>query len=242
MSKPTGGLLFCGDPHGSYRQVRQAAEMRPDCPVILLGDLEPSRPLPDELGLAWERTWLIHGNHDTDQEAVAQHVWAPEAAARSLHARVVELGNGLRIAGLGGVFRERVWHPDPASHRRGQPVWPDRESHARGVSPRDRWRGGVPMQHWSSIYIAEVEALRRLQADVLVLHEAPGYHPHGFDLLDELARAMGASLVVHGHHHDSMNSSARWAGQKFRSFGVGLRGVTWIDPFTGAFELLKRGD
>jgi hypothetical protein len=131
-----------------------------------------------------------------------------------------------------------VWHPDPASRCRGLAVWADRETHARAVPRRDRWQEGVPRQHWSSIYPQEVEYLRGLRCDVLVLHEAPGYHRHGFELLDELAREMGAKLVVHGHHHDALDSSWRWEQQGFRSFGVGLRGVTWIDPLTGAFEAL----
>ena len=32
-------------------------------------------------------------------------------------------------------------------------------------------------------------------------HEAPRSHPSGNAALDALARAMGASLIVHGHHH-----------------------------------------
>jgi uncharacterized protein YnzC (UPF0291/DUF896 family) len=48
-------------------------------------------------------------------------------------------------------------------------------------------------------------------------------------VLDTLAQAMGAKVVVHGHHHDRLDSSYRWALQGFRSYGVGLRGVTAID-------------
>lgn len=63
---------------------------------------------------------------------------------------------------------------------------------------------------------------------MLVSHEAPGYHPNGFVLIDTLAKVMGAKVVVHGHQHDRLDSSARWAAQGFRSYGVGLRGVTAI--------------
>jgi hypothetical protein len=34
-------------------------------------------------------------------------------ADRNQHGRVVEF-DGLRIAGLGGVFREKIWHPATA--------------------------------------------------------------------------------------------------------------------------------
>jgi hypothetical protein len=32
-------------------------------------------------------------------------------------------------------------------------------------------------------------------------------------------------MTVHGHQHDSSDSSARWAAQGVESYGVGLRGV-----------------
>ena len=80
-----------------------------------------------------------------------------------------------------------------------------------------------------------------LRADILVTHEAPGYHPHGFSILDTLAQSMGAQLVVHGHHHDALDSSARWGPQGFSSFGVGLRGITAID-LAGRAEVIVPGE
>ena len=60
---------------------------------------------------------------------------------------------------------------------------------------------------------------------------APGYHEHGFAPLDDLARRMGVRMTVHGHQHDCIDSSARWAEQGFESYGVGLRGVmAWQEP------------
>ena len=70
-----------------------------------------------------------------------------------------------------------------------------------------------------------MEQLATLQADILITHEAPGYHEHGFKALDTLARRMGVRMTVHGHQHYCINSSARWAEQGFESYGVGLRGV-----------------
>lgn len=53
--------------------------------------------------------------------------------------------------------------------------------------------------------------------------------PHGFGALSNLARAMGARLSVHGHHHDALDSSAHWAGQDFKLFGVARAAISAID-------------
>jgi hypothetical protein len=83
--------------------------------------------------------------------------------------------------------------------------------------------------------------LADLRADVLITHEAPGYHPNGFELLDTLAQSMGAKVTVHGHHHDRLDSSDRWAAQGHKSFGVGLMGITAIDA-DGNAEVIVPGE
>ena len=60
-------------------------------------------------------------------------------------------------------------------------------------------------------------------------HEAPGYHSNGFEILDDLAQSLGVTVAVHGHQHDRLDSTDRWAQQGFKSHGVGLRGITAID-------------
>ena len=90
-------------------------------------------------------------------------------------------------------------------------------------------RGSEHLKHWSSIYPDELEQLATQQADILITHEAPGYHEHGFKELDSLARRIGVPMMVHGHQHDNIDSSARWAEQGFESYGVGLRGVMALD-------------
>lgn len=234
-------ILFCGDPHGRFAHILRVAQEFPSTPVVLLGDMEPQNDLLIELQPIASRLWWIHGNHDTDEEAVAHRVWDDKVVHHSINARVVILPGGLRIAGLGGVFRESVWHPDPGAARGGRPAFTSREEHARSTPRRDRWRDGPHRRHWSSIYPSEVDRLASQRCDVLVLHEAPGYHPLGFSALDDLARAMGAQVVVHGHHHDSLDSSARWEQQGFKSFGVGLRGITAID-IHGKAEVLVPGE
>jgi predicted phosphodiesterase len=220
-----GPLLFCGDPHGQWQHIIDAALNTNARAVTLLGDLEPSRPLHRELESIWERVWFIHGNHDTDHADIFANVWHSELAGRKIHGRVVTLPCGTRIAGLGGIFRGAVWYPKDQQ----VPKFRNRDEHASQTPSQERWQDSVPLKHWSSIYPEEVEQLARLQADILITHEAPGYHEHGFHALDELARRMGVRMTVHGHQHDCIDSSARWAEQGFESYGVGLRGLMVMD-------------
>ena len=95
-------IWFCGDTHGRFDHLRRAVDLHRPKAVILLGDVQPSRPMEQELGELVERTelWFIHGNHDTDTEADHDHLLDSALTHRNLHGRVVELA-GLRIAGLG---------------------------------------------------------------------------------------------------------------------------------------------
>jgi predicted phosphodiesterase len=70
-----GPILFCGDPHGQWQHIIDAALQSDARAVILLGDLEPARPLHIELAAIRERVWYIHGNHDTDHEGNFANVW-----------------------------------------------------------------------------------------------------------------------------------------------------------------------
>ena len=220
-----GPLLFCGDPHGQWQHIIDAALNSNARAVILLGDLEPTRPLHMALEAIWERVWFIHGNHDTDHADNFANVWHSELADRNIHGRVVTLACGTRIAGLGGIFRGAVWYPKDQQ----APKFRNRDEHASQTPRQERWQNSVPLKHWSSIYPDDIDQLSRLQADILITHEAPGYHEHGFKELDELARSMGVRTTVHGHQHDSIDSSARWVEQGFQSFGVGLRGLMLLD-------------
>ena len=234
-------VLYCGDPHGRFGHILAAAAALQPSAIILLGDLEPTRPLHEELAPVLEKIWFIHGNHDTDSEVHWMRIRDSLLAARNLHGRVAMLPDGTRIAGLGGVFRESVWHPEALSGRPGESAFRSRAEHARATPRRDRWQGGPPLRHWSSIYSDEVDRMAELRTDILVTHEAPSYHPNGFSILDTLAQSMGAQLVVHGHHHDALDSSALWQSQGFSSFGVGLRGITAID-LEGRAQVIVPGE
>ena len=54
--------------------------------------------------------WFINGNHDTDSEADYDNLFGSKLANKNLDGRVVEIA-GVRIAGLGGIFRGQVWRP-----------------------------------------------------------------------------------------------------------------------------------
>ncbi|WP_382164072.1 metallophosphoesterase [Hydrogenophaga sp. ANAO-22] len=234
-------ILFCGDPHGQFNHILLAAEETQAQAVVLLGDLEAPAPLSELLAPIREITWLIHGNHDTDAETSFRHLWLDEMGARNLDGQVVTLPGGLRVAGLGGVFREAVWHPDPGSKLQGKPVFASAKEHAARTPRQDRCEGRQHRRHWSSIYPDVVDQLAGMRADVLVTHEAPGYHPYGFEILDTLAQQMGVKKLVHGHQHDRQDSSGRWEQQGFQSFGVGFRGITGLTA-AGEMVVIRPGE
>lgn len=217
------GILFCGDPHGDFRALTRVALERPDALFVLLGDLQPRRPLHEELASIRERVWFVHGNHDTDSASDFANVFECGMVDRNLHGRVVTLPNGTRVAGLGGVFRESVWYPQQAAR------FESMGEHARSTPRHDRWRDGPPRRHWSSIYPDVVKELAAQEADILVTHEAPSCHPLGHAIIDDLARAMRLMVVFHGHHHDRLDYAGRWDAFGFKVFGVGLGGVTGGD-------------
>jgi hypothetical protein len=128
-------LLLCGDPHGQFDHIVRVALEHPQAQVILLGDMESKRPLHEELEAIAERVWLIHGNHDTDSDAAWTNLWGSELASRNIHGQVVTLACGVRVAGLGGVFRQQVWHPDPGAPLKGAPAHRSPKEHAK-VTPR----------------------------------------------------------------------------------------------------------
>lgn len=114
-------LLLCGDPHGQFEHIVELAHEHPGAQVILLGDMEAERPLHEELAQIKDRVWLIHGNHDTDTEAAWANLWGSELASRNIHGRVVTLAGGVRVAGLGGVFRQQVEQARKPKHPGAEP-------------------------------------------------------------------------------------------------------------------------
>jgi predicted phosphodiesterase len=218
IPEPRPKLMLFGDPHGDFRYPISSVERWSPEAVILLGDVQARRPLEIELAPILDLTsvWFIHGNHDTDSDADHDHLFGSALAHRNLHGRVVEIA-GLRVAGLGGVFRETIWSPPL------EPVFRTRAERLRRIRPSERWRGGIPLRHRSSIWPDDFERLSRMRADVLVTHEAPGGHRHGWPVLDDLATAMGVGLLAHGHLHKQIDYSAEGrlpAGCRYQAHGV----------------------
>ncbi len=221
-------VLFVGDPHGRLDGLLDVAAQHRPLAMILLGDLEPRTSLLDWIDAMRDigvEAWFIHGNHDTDSVATWQRV--VDANAWNLHGRVVEIA-GVRIAGLGGVFRKTVWDPSV-----GPPAFASLADFGRYITQGGRARAGTGAQqlrrHGSTIFSDDVARLARSRADILVTHEAPLPHRHGFQALNDLARAMGVQRLFHGHHHAYVDYTDRAAEMGFKAWGVASGGVVDID-------------
>jgi predicted phosphodiesterase len=203
-------VVFIGDIHQQWDKVERglAALEQPPRAAVLLGDMQCHQPLDLLAAPLLDRGIAVHwifGNHDNDG---GPEMWAnltdpainPRTAPGALHRRVAEI-EGLRIAGLGGTFRPRIWEaPDaPRLHRREQ-LPEDVAEMGRGWRP-EHIAALVHSLGSTAIWPEDYDDLASQQADILVTHEAPSSHPAGNAALDALARAMGVKLIVHGHHH-----------------------------------------
>lgn len=203
-------VVFVGDIHQQWDKVERGLAALGSLPraAILLGDMQCEQPL-DVLAAPFLKrdiaVYWIFGNHDNDG---GPEMWAnladpalnPCTAPGALHGRVIEV-EGLRIAGLGGTFRPRVWEPPdaPRLHARAA-LADDVAAMARG------WRAEhvaalIHSLGSTAIWPEDYAALAGQRADILVTHEAPSSHPAGNPALEALAQSMGARMIVHGHHH-----------------------------------------
>lgn len=213
-------VFFCGDPHGEFEPLIEVVQQHRPAAVVIAGDIQARRPLDQELAsiLPFTEVWWIHGNHDTDSDEDYDNLFESQLGDRNLHGRVVTVG-GIRIAGLGGIFRGQVWMPPEAPH------FTDEAEYLAQCGKGNYWRDGLPRRHRSSIFPAAYYSLMAQRADVLVSHEAPTCHPHGFNEIDVLIEAMGAQRAFHGHHHESITYPGNGS---CRAFGLGARAVATI--------------
>lgn len=224
-------ILIYGDPHGSFEPMAQAAlDQRPGA-IVIVGDL-----MLTEEGLELVRlarsvcpVYFIAGNHDSDKLSFWRHLGAPEMAPFNLHARCVEIC-GARVAGLSGVFRASVWDgrasPAPDQAHLNWSRWADDlfgESAERALElNRNR-----ALSHLCTIWPKDYLDLAAQTADALITHEAPTCHPYGFAAIDQLAQSLGVKVAFHGHHHDRLDYSSRFAQLGFEAHGVGMRALSW---------------
>ena len=197
-----------------------AVKLHQPVAIIFLGDLQAKRPLEVELEEIIDLTevWFIHGNHDTDSDQDYDNLFGSLLADRNLHGRVVDVA-GVKIAGLGGVFRGQIWMP-PA-----QANYSSADEFIRRSGKGNRWRGGLVRKHHSSIFPQDFLQLRGQRADVLVTHEAPSFHAHGFGMIDGLASGLGACKSFHGHHHERFDYRNQSQARGLDSFGVGFHEI-----------------
>lgn len=203
--KNSNNILFMGDPHGDFTPVFEATETYQPEAIIMLGDQQPEEPINDILKDISCPVWWILGNHDSDQSRfLANHfpLWD-----FNLGNRVVEIA-GLRIAGLGGEFRQEVWHPWDGE---GKPKWNRRQDYLtslapdaglQGEIPENCFQKGLPLRGWTAIFPEDFDILLdQGPADILVSHAAPDWHMYGFKEINELAELLEVKTIVHGHLH-----------------------------------------
>lgn len=223
-------IWFLGDVHGEIAHIVQALECRePNAPpvrwLVFLGDVElddlPFRDwlLPIRRVAPAVKIAFIHGNHDADSHGHWQRLHdAGDAVA--LEGRVVDL-DGIRVAGLGGHFQAKVWAPPQ------EPLFKSRKAALnRGAF---QYRGGQQPSSrlHAAIYPETVKRMAKLRADLLVTHEAPSCHPHGWEVIDELARRLRVVRSFLGHHHDDLidRYAEHRSGLGFDARGVNLCGI-----------------
>lgn len=242
-------IWFCGDTHGPLthvvEHVRHAREAGQEpAAIILLGDIDSPRPLQVELEAIRDLTEIfwIPGNHDSDDNWAWNNLLASELADRNIHGRVVEVA-GWRVAGLGGVFRKRIWCPPDPPAFQSYDAWRS-DLFARRL-PKDFGlaESTEERRHLTTIFPENIVGFERLRADILVSHEAPECRADGRGLqaIGDLARELGVRFAFHGHHHDRPDYSDRFPDLGFQAHAVGYRGITALDH-DGKVTVIRPGD
>jgi len=217
------GIWFVGDVHGEFKSLArmlQKTELRPRW-IVFAGDIDIAhRPFREILEPVYRfdqeiRVAFIHGNHDADSHDHWEmlHDCGP---AVPLHGQVVNL-SGVLVAGLGGNFVERVWMP-PERPKFGS----KKASMNRGTYQFRNGQRPKSLYH-AAIYPDDLDGLAKKRADILITHEAPSCHPHGFETLDGLARDLQVVRAFHGHHHDDLTAEYVTHREQLGFEAVGLR-------------------
>ena len=204
------GLWFLGDVHGEFKWIARALMAAKELPshIIFLGDVDiahrPLREILQPLRRVYPsvQVGFIHGNHDADSYEAWEYLHDAGDDAIKLHGKVTTL-NGIRVAGLGGVFLGKVWKPPEV------PKFGSMEAAmSRGAFQFRRGQRPSPT-YQAAIYPDDFDRMNKLQSDILITHEAPSCHPYGCEALDILAMDMKVKRSFHGHHHDDQTESYR---------------------------------
>lgn len=214
-------ILFAGDPHGSYEHLYPFLKENENVALVILGDLQLTSCEELDKLAEYCDLWFIHGNHDSKTVAAYDALWETKWKERNIHNRVVEI-QGVKIAGLGGVFRGHIWMPP------NRPMFLD-HIHYCQYCPDRIWRGGIPLRHRASIFPSDIEALETQQADILIAHEAPRPHPQGFGVINQLAEKMNVSKIIHGHHHENFDYTEVNHNKNCEMYNVGFRSLMDIN-------------
>lgn len=195
-------ILYAGDPHGDFRAIIESVlTLKPEA-VIILGDFGLCTRLDVELeqiaGLT--NVYWIPGNHDYDSPSLHSNLFESDYADNNIDGRIIDIA-GIKVAGLGGIFKAKVWHPD-------EPIrWKRREDLLHFLPSNVKKNGRLPLHHEAAIWYEDYERLLTQRADILITHEAPSCHIYGFEEIDLLAQMMGVKQIFHGHHHDYYQST-----------------------------------
>lgn len=225
-------IFFCGDPHGIFTPAIGAALTRRPATLVLLGDYQLDRPLREVMAPVIEagiRVLAIAGNHDSDRQEWWER-YEDSGQVERIDGRVVSVDGPdgpVRIGGLGGTFGGNVWYPDQIEGglkelKNGPHAITTRLVERAKIRPSERYRDGLKLRHMTRIWPEDVHEMVQMRADILITHEAPRPHRHGFQLLGELAEKMCARIHIHGHHHEDYQEKGH-AGAHV--VGVGLAGV-----------------
>lgn len=192
-------FLIVGDNHSRFDHIVEASASADV--VILLRDVEAKRPLQAELFGVDAPVYWIPGNHDTDTEEQYDNLFGSSFAANNLHGRVTDI-IGVKVAGLGGVFRGKIWSGvDEALVQNQQQL-------LAACGKGNRWRDGIPLRHRTTIFPSDIETFCTQRADILVTHEGPHFCHNGNRTLTGLAECLQVKAAFHGHHHQSMTYEA----------------------------------
>jgi predicted phosphodiesterase len=204
-------ILFAGDPHGNFKPLISAVHQHNPKAVVLLGDYDLEIPLEKSLQeiVGLTEIWWIAGNHDFETPEKHRNLFHSALADKGLHLKVVDVA-GIRIAGLGGIFLGRVWYPPHP------PKWTNKQQYINAQRIHIR-NGELPLKYQCAIWHDEFHELAQLKADILVTHEAPGSHRHGFSTIGELGSAMGVTHIFHGHLHENYSKVIK---RNIQVFGV----------------------